>query len=281
MATMSVFCFWGPAKKDPPFNYAQVRKDIEDLLEKNPGSGPVLVRLAWHQAGTWDKDKKNGCPNSATMRFKPESDYGANAGLGKARDLLEGIKAKHPNLSYADLWSLAANIAIEDAGGPKIEWKWGRVDGTAAETSPDGRLPDGAQTQDHVRSVFYRMGFSDKEIVALLGAHTLGECHADRSGFVGPWTHDKFGFDNAYFTELLENDWIVDTTKRKLQFTDSKTRKLMMLPADVAFIIDPGFRAIVEKYAKDQALWHKDFAAAWTKLIELGYAPDKLYPIKA
>ena len=50
---------------------------------------------------------------------------------------------------------------------------------------PNGRLPDAAQGQKHVRDVFYRMGFNDQEIVALLGAHTIGRCHADRSGFVG------------------------------------------------------------------------------------------------
>ena len=44
------------------------------------------------------------------------------------------------------------------------------------------------QGAKHIRDVFYRMGFNDREIVALVGAHTLGECHADRSGFVGPWT---------------------------------------------------------------------------------------------
>ena len=40
----------------------------------------------------------------------------------------------------------------------------------------------------HIRDIFYRMGFNDREIVALIGAHTLGRCHADRSGYVGPWT---------------------------------------------------------------------------------------------
>jgi len=279
---MSVFCLFGGGNaKQPPFDYKAVRKDIEQLLESQSGCGPVIIRLAWHQAGTWDKDKKNGCPNTATMRFKPESEFGCNAGLDKARVLLEPIKAKHPNISYADLWSLAATVAIEEAGGPKIDWRWGRVDGTVVETSPDGRLPDGALTQDHVRSIFYRMGFNDKEIVALIGAHTLGECHADRSGFVGPWTHDKLGFDNSFYTELLQNDWIVDVNKRKLQFTDSKTRKLMMLPADMALVIDPGFKALVEKYSKDQSLWHKDFTTAWTKLIELGYPSEKLFNVKA
>lgn len=47
------------------------------------------------------------------------------------------------------------------------------------------RLPDGALGADHIREVFGRMGFSDQEIVALSGAHALGRCHSDRSGFDG------------------------------------------------------------------------------------------------
>ena len=48
-----------------------------------------------------------------------------------------------------------------------------------------GRLPDGALGADHIRDIFGRMGFSDQEIVALSGAHALGRCHPDRSGFDG------------------------------------------------------------------------------------------------
>jgi catalase (peroxidase I) len=50
-------------------------------------------------------------------RFSPESDHGANAGLAVARDLLEPIKAAHPWISYADLWTLAGAVAIEAMGG--------------------------------------------------------------------------------------------------------------------------------------------------------------------
>ncbi len=59
-----------------------------------------------------------------------------------------------------------------------------------------GFLPDASQGADHLRKVFYRMGFNDKEIVALSGAHTLGRCHEVRSGFDGPWTHAPLRFDN-------------------------------------------------------------------------------------
>jgi hypothetical protein len=62
--------------------------------------------------------------------------------------------------------------------------------------TPDGRLPDAALGAEHLRDVFYRMGFDDQEIVALSGAHSLGFCHDDRSGFVGAWTETPHEFTN-------------------------------------------------------------------------------------
>lgn len=61
------------------------------------------------------------------MRFKPEAEWGANAGLGLARSLLEKIKAKHPGISYADLYTLSGVVAIQAMGGPVIPWRPGRV----------------------------------------------------------------------------------------------------------------------------------------------------------
>ena len=104
-----------------------------------------------------------------------------------AQKLLQPVKAKFPGISYADLWTLAGSVAIEYMGGPSIKWRPGRRDKTAAECPPDGRLPNAdvktaAATNRHVRDIFYRMGFTDEEIVALLGAHAVGECHTNRSG---------------------------------------------------------------------------------------------------
>lgn len=75
-------------------------------------------------------------------------------------------------------------------GGPKIEFTPGRTDATSESSCPpNGRLPDATQGAQHIRDVFYRMGFTDREITALNGGgHTIGRCHPDRSGFTGPWT---------------------------------------------------------------------------------------------
>ena len=78
-------------------------------------SAPTLVRLAWHAAGTYSKADNTGGSNGATMRFPAESEWGANAGLKKARDFLEQFKT--PDITYADLWTLAGVAAIEAMGG--------------------------------------------------------------------------------------------------------------------------------------------------------------------
>ncbi len=67
----------------------------------------------------------------------------------------------------ADLWTLAGVVAIEAMGGPAVPWKPGRIDKTQeSDCPPNGRLPDAAHTQQHVRDVFYRMGFNDRYVKA-------------------------------------------------------------------------------------------------------------------
>jgi cytochrome c peroxidase len=78
-------------------DYQKVYNEIAHLLEEkddyDDGSyGPVLVRLAWHASGTYDVETGTGGSNGATMRFAPEADHGANAGLKAARDFLEPVK---------------------------------------------------------------------------------------------------------------------------------------------------------------------------------------------
>lgn len=168
-------------------DYEAVSKSIAKILTISSwdhGSiGPLLVRLAWHASGTYDAKTRTGGSNGATMRFAPECQDPANAGLEYARLFLEPIKSQYPWITYADLWTLAGVVAIKEMGGPKINWRPGRTD--EAKVPPNGRLPDAAQGASHIRDVFYRMGFNDAEIIALCGAHCLGSCHKDRSGYQG------------------------------------------------------------------------------------------------
>ncbi|KAK9473326.1 heme peroxidase [Dipodascopsis tothii] len=260
-------------------DYGAVREAIRGILKKpdyDDGSiGPVLVRLAWHASGTYDKKTNTGGSNGATMRYEIEAKDGANAGLEHARAFLEPIKKQFPWISYADLWTLAGVVAVEAMGGPEIPWKSGRQDDTNdSYVPPNGRLPDGAQGQDHLRHIFYRMGFNDQEIVALSGAHNLGRCHADRSGFDGPWVPNPTRFSNTYFKLLLHHEWTKGKNKVGVEQYNDSDNELMMLPADISLIKDDKFRVYVEKYAADRDLFFRDFSAAFAKLIELGVQRD-------
>jgi len=257
----------------PKVDYDAVRKAIVKSLENldyEDGSyGPILVRLAWHAAGQYDAKTKTGGTNGATMRFQPEAGDGGNHGLGIARAVLEPIKKEFPGISYADLWTLAAVVAIEAMGGPKIPWRPGRTDTNDRSKCINGRLPNPVSGPNHLRDIFGRMGFNDQEIVALSGAHCLGRCHVDRTGYEGPWTNAPTTFSNLFFTELLNTKWTERKWDGPRQFQDP-TGTLMMLPSDLDLVADPAFKKWVDIYAKDQNKFFADFSAAFNKLMELG-----------
>jgi cytochrome c peroxidase len=84
-----------PTQSDYQKVYDKIAQLLVEKDEYDDGSyGPVLVRLAWHASGTYDAATGTGGSNGATMRFAPEGDHGANAGLKHARDFLEPVKRK-------------------------------------------------------------------------------------------------------------------------------------------------------------------------------------------
>ncbi|XP_039041450.1 L-ascorbate peroxidase 1, cytosolic-like [Hibiscus syriacus] len=222
------------------------------IAEKN--CAPLMLRLAWHSAGTFDVKTKTGGP-FGTMKQPTELAHGANNGLDIAVRLLEPIKEQLPILSYADFYQLAGVVAVGITGGPEIPFHPGRED--KPHPPPEGRLPDATKGADHLRQVFgAQMGLSDQDIVALSGGHTLGRCHKERSGFEGPWTTNPLIFDNSYFKELLSGE----------------KEGLLQLPTDKVLLSDPAFRPLVDKYAADEDAFFSDYAEAHLKLSELGFA---------
>lgn len=168
-------------------------------------------------------------------------------------------------------------------GGPTIEFMGGRSDAVSESACPpEGRLPN-AQAGDapadtektaeataaHVRAIFYRMGFNDQEIVALLGAHAMGRCHVEASGYWGPWTRAPTTFSNDYFTQLLENDWTLKNWDGPEQY-ETAEGDIMMLPADMVLVQDLDFMEWAETYAADYEQFAVDFASAFKKLTEFG-----------
>jgi cytochrome c peroxidase len=260
-----------PTNEDYQRVYNQIAERLEEKDDYDDGSfGPVLLRLAWHASGTYDKQTGTGGSNGATMRFAPEGDHGANAGLLAARDFLEPVKAKNPWITYSDLWILGGVCAIQEMQGPVIPYRPGRQDRDVSFCTPDGRLPDASQGHDHLRNIFYRMGFNDQEIVALSGAHALGRCHTDRSGYDGPWTFSPTILTNDYYRLLVEEKWQWKKWNGPKQYEDVSTKSLMMLPTDMVLVQDKKFKEWTQKYAKDNDAFFKDFSNVVMRLFELG-----------
>ncbi|KAI0462243.1 hypothetical protein LJB42_004331 [Komagataella kurtzmanii] len=266
--------------------YQQVYNDIakkiedEDDFDVDGSAGPNLVRLAWHSAGTYDKYDKNPHTNGGsyggTMRFSKEGGDGANNGLAKGREFLEPLLKKYTWLSHGDLWTLSGVVAIQEMGGPKIKWRPGRKDLSEEYQAPNGKLPDAAQGPDYVRKFFNRLDFTDREMVALIGAHTLGRCHVTSSGYDGPWDFAPTMFDNGFFTQLQkgvgsgEGQWHLRKWDGPEQYEDNNSNSLMMLPADMALVQDPKFKKIVDEFAASQETFFNEFAPAFQKLLESG-----------
>lgn len=262
-------------------DYNAVAKAIEQIIpneDYDDGSiGPVLVRLAWHASGTYDAASGTGGSNGATMRYPVEAKDSANNGLEHARKFLEPIKQQFPWITYSDLWTFGGKVALEFMGGPVIPWQPGRIDYVdESNVPPNGRLPDGALGEDHLRNIFYRMGFNDQEIVALCGAHNLGRCHTDRSGFDGPWVPSPTKFSNVYFKLLLHEDWYLQKNSAGVEQYYDEDKDLMMLPTDFSLLGDKVFRPWVEKYAEDKELFFEHFAKVFGKLMELGVRRDRV-----
>ncbi|CAE7930379.1 APX7, partial [Symbiodinium sp. KB8] len=282
------------------------KQDLKKFIDSK-NCHPIMVRLAWHDSGTYDQRIKDfperGGANGA-IRFEGEMNFGANAGLDKAKGFLDEFAKKYPEISWADLIQMASAVAIECAGGPAIDMKYGRVavccnnecvksdsrEGFGGNAGlPDAKPPFGCgapTAAQHLRNVFTKkMGFTDQEIVALSGAHTIGRAFKERSGacpfgygeqsaskytksdciarkdgskgvgMVGgaAWTKNWLTFDNSYFKDYKLSD-----------------QNLLWFPTDEALHTDPEFKKYFELYAKDQDAFFKDYAKAHKKLSELG-----------
>jgi catalase-peroxidase len=219
---------------DPRFDYAAefakldlqaVKRDIEKVLTTSQDWWPadwghyggLMIRLAWHSAGTYRVTDGRGGAASGTIRFAPLNSWPDNANLDKARRLLWPVKQKYGrSLSWADLMVLTGNVSLESMGFKTFGFAGGRVDvfepqdinwGPETEWLADGRFsedgktlahpvgaaqmgliyvnpegpngkPDPLAAAQHIRVTFGRMAMNDEETVALIaGGHTLGKAH--------------------------------------------------------------------------------------------------------
>jgi catalase-peroxidase len=216
------------------FNYAEefkkldlkaLKKDLYALMTDSqdwwPADfghyGPLLIRMAWHSAGTYRTGDGRGGAGSGTQRFAPLNSWPDNVNLDKARRLLWPIKQKYGNkISWADLMILAGNCALESMGFKTFGFGGGREDvwepeediywGTEGKWLDDKRYtgdrelenplaavqmgliyvnpegpngnPDPLAAAKDIRETFARMAMNDEETVALIaGGHTFGKTH--------------------------------------------------------------------------------------------------------
>ncbi|WP_256107322.1 catalase/peroxidase HPI [Streptomyces sp. ODS05-4] len=204
---------------------AAVKRDVAEVLTTSqdwwPADfghyGPLMVRMAWHSAGTYRISDGRGGAGAGQQRFAPLNSWPDNGNLDKARRLLWPVKKKYGQaLSWADLMILAGNVALETmglktfgyAGGREDVWEseedvyWGpettwlddeRYTGDRELESPLGAVqmgliyvnpegpngnPDPIAAARDIRETFRRMAMNDEETVALIaGGHTFGKTH--------------------------------------------------------------------------------------------------------
>ncbi|CEJ57311.1 hypothetical protein PMG11_06008 [Penicillium brasilianum] len=277
-----------PSKDDYKMVYNEIARLLLEMDEYDGGSyGPGFLRLSWHASGTYDKATGTGGSNGVTMRLAPESKYNANLGLDNARGFLEPVKSMYHLLHLNEelLTAPYRNVPLDQLlrsldisrGHSCAGIRWTncplearRQDADRTACTPDGRLPNAAKGPPHLRNIFYRMGFDDREIVALSGAHALGRAHTNRTGYEGPWDFSPTVFTNEFFRLLVEEKWLEREWEGPFQYTDKTTRTLMMLPTDLALVEDAEFKTHVERYARDSDVFFQEFAEAYVKLLELG-----------
>jgi len=216
------------------FNYAEefkkldleaLKKDLYALMTDSQDWWPadyghyggLLIRMAWHSAGTYRMGDGRGGGGTGNQRFAPLNSWPDNINLDKARRLLWPIKQRYgQKISWADLMILAGNCALESMGAKTFGFAGGREDiwepeediywGTETEWLGDKRYsgdrelenplaavqmgliyvnpegpngnPDPVASGRDVRETFARMAMNDEETVALVaGGHTFGKCH--------------------------------------------------------------------------------------------------------
>ncbi len=226
-----------PAVANPmgeDFNYAEafnsldlagVKRDIAEVLTDSQdwwpadfgNYGPLMIRMAWHGAGTYRISDGRGGAGSGQQRFAPLNSWPDNVSLDKARRLMWPVKKKYGRkISWADLMVLTGNVALESMGfktfgfgggrvdtwepeedvywGPETTWldderysgdrelaePFGAVQMGLIYVNPEGPNgnPDPLAAARDIRETFRRMAMNDEETVALIaGGHTFGKTH--------------------------------------------------------------------------------------------------------
>ena len=280
-------------------------QEIASLKQKVLASGlsvSQLVATAWASASTFRGSDKRGGANGARIRLAPQKDWAANQGVGQVLDALEQLRGEFNSsqsggrrISLADLIVLAGSAAVEqaarDAGQEvTVPFTPGRTDASQEQTDPEMFSPlqpfaDGFRNFQKARYAVpaeamlvdraQLLTLTAPEMTVLvgglrvLGANTGGSKH-------GVFTDKPGTLSNDFFVNLLDmgNEWkAVSGANEEFEARDRKTGQTRWTATrvDLVFGSNAQLRAISEVYASSdgQKKFAEDFAAAWTKVMNL------------
>ena len=312
------------AKAFSSLDLKAVKQDIQKVLTTSqdwwPADyghyGPLIIRMAWHSAGTYRTLDGRGGADGGQQRFDPLNSWPDNANLDKARRLLWPIKQKYGNrISWADLFVLTGNCALESMGlkpfgfgGGRVDiWEpeddiyWGAEDTWLGDkrysgdrqlenplaavqmgliyVNPEGPNgnPDPVASGRDIRETFARMAMNDEETVALVaGGHTFGKAHgAGPASHVGPEPE-------AAPLEAMGLGWL--STYKSGKGGDAITSgiegawKPHPTKWDMGYFdMLLGYEWELHKSPAGAHQWHPKDRAAWT-LVEDAHDPSKRHP---
>ncbi|KAL3926321.1 MAG: hypothetical protein SGBAC_013522, partial [Bacillariaceae sp.] len=265
------------------------RNDIQTIVQNDPSLAGPLIRLAFHDATTWEYSPFKSGTGGPNGSIQYELGRSENRGLSKPLQLVQNVTTNYASISLADAIALAGASAVEAIGGPPIAIRMGRIDADHADPEflrkimrastrrsiVTKTLPEAGLDSDGLRLYFGQLGFSEKEFVALCGCHGLGRhvsllgmpkeclrnltrtCLEEAPVLLPFVTKSVDTFDNSYFQFLL-----------KWNNNEIKLGNVAFIPTDVDLVVDTGLKRWVDNFAQDEEAYFRVYKRAYQKLVD-------------
>ncbi|XP_067933049.1 putative ascorbate peroxidase [Watersipora subatra] len=275
----------GTQRPQPTGNIELIRGDIQRFINEDHEMIPNLLQLVFHTC-------MGGCDGCINFNDR------ANRGLRQTfQTVREFWSSRASVLTLADMIVLMATEAIEvgmaKEGGP------GEVDiafrrGRTTCDNPDNynkelSFPHGDDIDD-IEILQREFGLSRKLAIALLGAHSVGRCHLENTGFAGRWDNTELTLDNHYYKSLVGTNWKSTMVEGQHQWNATNSdNSRMMLNSDLALLKSftfnnngrPSCRSAkacddspdatqVKIYGRNDQLWSEDFIEAFLQMVNQG-----------
>ena len=257
-----------PAKKwptncegsvDPCCPWYLISKELTVLFAGSGGrcndNARAAIRLGFHDAGTWNRTKKNG---GADGSFFTDQEWtrAENTGLEAIARMLIGLSVKY-TVGKADLIQFAANHAVVTCPlGPRIRTYVGRIDALAGLQFDGSLLPGVSQSADELIALFNAKTITPHMLAALVGAHsTSKQFNLDPTNAGAPQDTTPGVWDVKFYKQTLP---------------DSNTKGIFKFASDVALSTHRQIKKEWNSFINDQEHWNDDYAHAYLRLSLLG-----------